>query len=146
MHRLNGSPSATDWPLHAAILAAAVAVPVLGLLLSTDATGHVAFAGLEAYPLPTVCPSRWLGLRCPTCGLTRSVIAAMHGDAGKSLAHHPLGWAILLQIVAQIPYRSYRLLRPDRSLPHLERLGVLLMLLTAAAVVLNFAWRVMTSF
>lgn len=39
-----------------------------------------------------LCPFRRLtGLPCPTCGLTRSWSAALHGRLGESVAFHPLG-------------------------------------------------------
>jgi uncharacterized protein DUF2752 len=41
---------------------------------------------------PTLCTFRNLtGYDCPGCGLTRSVIALLHGDVGGSLRAHPLG-------------------------------------------------------
>jgi len=51
--------------------------------------------------LPTLCPFRWVtGLPCPGCGLTRSVVAAAHGDVGQALVFHPLGLAVLLTLLA----------------------------------------------
>jgi hypothetical protein len=53
-------------------------------------------------PVPEVCAfKRTLGLPCPGCGLTRSWVSALHGDLGASLAHHPLGWLLLLYAAAQ---------------------------------------------
>src|SRR5690349_16616668 len=72
----------------ALLLAAALAVPLLGAAMRYDPAGRVWFTGFESAPLPTLCPSRWLGFRCPTCGVTRSVIALMHGDWRASLALH----------------------------------------------------------
>jgi hypothetical protein len=41
---------------------------------------------------PFTCPFRLLtGLPCPTCGLTRSWIALVHGNLSGSLSVHPLG-------------------------------------------------------
>jgi len=41
---------------------------------------------------PVICPFRRLtGLPCPTCGLTRSWRAALHGRLRESVALHPLG-------------------------------------------------------
>lgn len=101
------------------------------------ATGNVSFAGLEKYPLPTICTSRWLGLRCPTCGVTRSVIALMHGSFTQSLEFHRFGWLILLFILAQVPYRTYRLIKPEQRLPRLEWLGIISFLALGIIVVLG---------
>jgi hypothetical protein len=47
-----------------------------------------------------VCPLRLLtGLACPSCGLTRSVAAALHGHMGQALALHPLGPLVVLVAV-----------------------------------------------
>jgi hypothetical protein len=41
---------------------------------------------------PVLCPFRRLtGLPCPTCGLSRSWSAILHGRLGDSMAFHPLG-------------------------------------------------------
>jgi hypothetical protein len=41
---------------------------------------------------PVVCPFRRLtGLPCPTCGLTRSWVALLHGRLGESVSLHPFG-------------------------------------------------------
>lgn len=144
--RLSATDLATDamsrrcserW-LQAVFLATAVAVPVLGSLMVTLDGRQVAFAGLETAPLPSLCASRWLGFDCPSCGLTRSVIALMAGDLRQSVAHHRFGWLILLQIVAQIPYRAIRLARPQQRFPHLEIAGFLTVLLTGGVIVVNW--------
>lgn len=50
---------------------------------------------------PVLCPFRRLtGLPCPTCGLTRSWSALMHGQFGDSVAFHPLGPVTLLGAAA----------------------------------------------
>ncbi len=108
----------------ALILGAAFAVPLLGRAMSFDAAGRVWFFGWDRMPLPTLCPSRWIGFRCLTCGVTRSIIALMHGDARTSLALHPFGWLILVLIVSQIPYRIFRIARPDHRVPVVEHLGI----------------------
>jgi hypothetical protein len=64
--------------------------------------------------LPSLCPFRWVtGFPCPGCGLTRSVVAAAHGDLGQALAFHPLGLAILLVLLGL----SIAGLRPVRVSP-----------------------------
>lgn len=121
--------------VNAAILAAAIAVPLLGRMMAFDAAGQVWFTGLDRYPLPTLCPSRWFGFRCLTCGATRSIIALMQGDIAGSLAMHRFGWLVLLLIVTQIPYRFARVLRPERRILIVERLGFMSLVITGVLVV-----------
>jgi hypothetical protein len=128
---------AGEWLVHSLILAAAVAVPLLGACMTTLSGEQVAFAGLERFPLPALCASRWLGVQCPTCGITRSVIALMHGNLQESLAFHRFGWMVLLFVAGQIPYRVLRLLRPHQRLPRLERFGIGMLLAIGVVVVLN---------
>jgi hypothetical protein len=39
--------------------------------------------------LPPVCPSRWLGWRCPGCGMTRALALLLHGDWREALTQNP---------------------------------------------------------
>ncbi len=66
---------------------------------------RLAAAGLVGaaivYPLvpfsPTLCPLRaTTGVPCPFCGMTRAVVAAVHGHVGQSLSFNPGGIVILL--------------------------------------------------
>jgi hypothetical protein len=134
--RANPTHSSERW-LHALILLAAVAVPLLGLSLTVLNGDQVAITGFERYSLPTLCASRWLGVQCPTCGVTRSIIELMHGNFARSFGHHRLGWLILMFLMLQIPYRVVRLLRPARRWPRLERWGIATLLLVGIAVVVN---------
>jgi len=76
---------------------------------------HVAFRGFADYPMPHICMSRtWLGMRCPGCGLTRSIIHLAHADWRASLQAHRLGWMMAAVIAFQFPYRVLLLRRLDR--------------------------------
>jgi hypothetical protein len=77
--------------------------------------GRIAVRGLEQYPLPNVCASRaLLGLKCPTCGLTRSILHLVRGHWGQSWREHRLGVVVVAVIAAQIPYRLWALRQPRR--------------------------------
>jgi Protein of unknown function (DUF2752) len=46
---------------------------------------------------PQLCPFKLiLGLPCPGCGMTRSVVTLLHGDLAASLYFHPLGLPLVL--------------------------------------------------
>ncbi len=52
-------------------------------------------------PAVTTCPLRLVtGVPCPFCGMTRAVVAAVHGDFVSSLVFNPGGVVILLLAVA----------------------------------------------
>src|SRR5262245_20804460 len=74
---------------HREVLVVACAVCVLAFLLTEIPGGHVAIRGLPQFPLPETCALRmWLGLRCPGCGLTRSIIHLAEGDWPSSWHAH----------------------------------------------------------
>lgn len=39
------------------------------------------------------------GVACPSCGMTRSYIALLHGDFHKAIYFHPLFWAVPLLLI-----------------------------------------------
>jgi hypothetical protein len=123
---------------HGVLLAAAVAVPALASVMTIKSGGVVAFSWLPDVTLPALCPSRWLGLRCPSCGVTRSIVALVQGDVATSLAWHRFGWLVLALIVSQIPYRILRILRPRGRDRQLERFGVAALLVTGGVLVANW--------
>lgn len=50
---------------------------------------------------PVLCPLRALtGIPCPTCGLTRSVCATLHGQWEAALDLHPLGPVVVVLAIA----------------------------------------------
>jgi hypothetical protein len=106
---------------HREMLAMACAVGILAFALQELPDGRVSFRGLTRIPLPETCFSRsWLGLKCPGCGLTRSIIHLAEGDWEASWRNHRLGGLMALLIAIQIPYRLLALRRSDcRSIgPH----------------------------
>ena len=70
---------------------------VLAVLLPLPVAGRIA-------GLPSICAS-WnlLGVPCPFCGMTRSVVCCGHCQFTQALAYHPLGpAAFVLLIVAAV--------------------------------------------
>jgi len=61
---------------------------------------------IGSLPLPHACTFKSLtGLPCPGCGLSRSLVAAVHGDVTQSLHFHRLGLLTLVYIFFQAVYR-----------------------------------------
>ncbi|NQT40979.1 MAG: DUF2752 domain-containing protein [Planctomycetes bacterium] len=91
---------------HRSMLLVAAGVVLLSLVMQVGGEERVSFQGLGKYPLPPLCMSRSLfGVRCPGCGLTRSLICFFHGQWQASWELHRLGWLMAVAIVAQFPYR-----------------------------------------
>jgi hypothetical protein len=102
---------------HCQVLAIACAVCLLAFLLHEVPSGRVAVRGLPQFPLPQTCTTRaWLGIRCPGCGLTRSIIHLAEGDWPASWRAHRLGGLFAIVILFQVPYRLYALRRPTHPL------------------------------
>jgi hypothetical protein len=99
------------------VLAVACVVGVLAVALVELPDGRVAVRGFPQYPLPPACVSQSvLGVRCPGCGLTRSIIHLAEGDWRASWHDHRLGGLMAAVIIFQIPYRLLALRRPARPL------------------------------
>jgi hypothetical protein len=67
--------------------------------------------------LPSVCTfRRTTGVPCPGCGLTRSIVAAVHDGWKASYAYHRLGPLLVLYLLTQLFYRiAWLTLRPFRG-------------------------------
>lgn len=95
-------------------------------------------AGLALFPVPVETAAKWIplrcpllfltGLRCPTCGLGRALLAAVSGDWNRSWTYHPLAIPLLFgaflmliglwffpERVASLRARGQRLLGPRRG-------------------------------
>jgi hypothetical protein len=91
---------------HLALLGVSAGVIGLCMLLTPVDDRRIAVTGLSRFPLPELCQSRvWLGIDCPGCGLTRSLIHFFHGRWDASLQMHRFGWLLALLTLLQIPYR-----------------------------------------
>jgi hypothetical protein len=73
---------------------------------------------LPVHP-PLACPLRSLtGIPCPFCGMTRAVVAAVHGHVMTSLQFNPGGVLIVvLAIALAIGYRVQRVRIPPWVIP-----------------------------
>jgi hypothetical protein len=102
---------------HREVFCASALVLVLALILEVRPDGRVAVRGLPGISLPQTCFSRSLwGVKCPGCGLTRSVIHLVQGDWRASWHDHRLGALLACVIALQLPYRLLALRRPEEPL------------------------------
>jgi hypothetical protein len=90
-----------DW----IVLSLCTGILLSGLLLSPP-NSDSPYLHIGRLPIPDTCSFRNLtGLPCPGCGLTRSIVAGLHGDFGASLIFHRLGLLTLAYIGLQFLYR-----------------------------------------
>ena len=75
------------------------------------------------------------GQRCPSCGITRSLVSALHGDWERSRSFHPAGLPILLMVFTQLAMRV-AFLWPRLRLPVVDGV-VSLGMVVACAWLLN---------
>ena len=99
------------------MLAIACAVVILAFVLVEVSDGRVAVRGFIRYPFPETClPRSLFGVKCPGCGLTRSIIHLAEGNWRASWRSHRLGGLMAVLILLQVPYRLLALRRPDRPM------------------------------
>lgn len=79
--------------------------------------GAAAVWPLLPFHPPLACPLRaTTGLPCPTCGMTRAVVAAVHGDLLGSLRYNPAGLLLLVLVVAVVARPALTRIRPPAAL------------------------------
>jgi hypothetical protein len=119
---------------HLWILAMAIAA-VAGSFLLVPSDGPaldlaVPLTGIQI-PLPGTCFShRIFGVSCPGCGLTKSFVLTARGDLGGALRSNPVGPALFLVCLLQIPYRMIEYFGLGRSTTWWQRVNVRLDLVT----------------
>ncbi len=90
---------------HLVILIACFCILAAALILEPAAPG-TSHLRLGKISIPNMCILRaTTGLPCPGCGLSRSMVAAMHGDLGRSLAYHRLGLLTIVYVFLQFVCR-----------------------------------------
>ena len=87
---------------------------VVGLAFALQVTPDGAGVTLAGWQLPELCLVKRSGGTCPGCGMTSSFVRGVRADPA-AFRFHPAGPLLLLFVVAQLPYRGYRLLRPRRA-------------------------------
>lgn len=97
---------------------------ILGLILIfllitaniSNRAGRLVFKlGRLEVPIVTFCPMKnLLGIDCPTCGVTRSLVAWVHGDVPAAMHYHRLSILIIIGVISQLFYRIYTLLSGRR--------------------------------
>lgn len=96
------APSGLDRTSHLVVGAVCLGI-LLGARTLTMAGSDIRIGPIN---LPGLCVLRQTtGIPCPGCGLTRAVVAAVHGDWNLSFAQHRLGPLVVLFLGLQAAYR-----------------------------------------
>ena len=113
---------------------AARCVFAVGLIVVCVALAHV--FGVVLCPM-----KRFLGVPCPTCGLTRAFVALLHGDVGKAFAIQPLAMilACLLPPMLLVSWARFGPIRTKRWLVLVAH-SRLFWILFAAALAANWTY------
>jgi hypothetical protein len=103
------------WPRWI-ILGLCLSVLLLSAILSLGNERGQVLLPLLNRPLPPLCQMKMLtGMDCPGCGMTRSFIAAAHGQWRDSFRFNPAGPLWFAFSTLQIPYQSLQLRRISRG-------------------------------
>ena len=139
--RFDARPWRGEWWLRVFLVALCLGLPAAAALFAPAEPGVDGGLTVAGHPLPEVCAlKRTTGVPCPGCGLTRSWVAAVHGDVAGSVAHHPLGWLLLAYALVQAARHGAWLVLPGRRAA-VERLGAPLDRgVIALGVLLFLAW------
>jgi hypothetical protein len=95
-------------------------------------------------PLPfDVCLfNRLTGLPCPTCGMTRAVCRAVHGDFARSVASHPAGLVLAAGLVGWMLWAAAEAWRGQPVAEVLRRRLARVFVITGSAVSgVNWIWQ-----
>lgn len=120
---------------HVFMLQVASLVVLLSVLLRVPSPDRVELPFWPGLKLPGMCMSRaWFGVKCPACGLTRSLICLAHGNFLGSWQAHRLGWLMAAAVLLQFPYRIAALVQKrdyplGETLPRLFGLGLIFLLI-----------------
>lgn len=84
-----------------------ISIAVFAILIPFSADEE-AVTTLTGQPLVQMC---WVksvtGIPCPTCGLSRSLVAWLDGRIALAWQLHPLSIFLLVPLILQIPYRLF---------------------------------------
>jgi hypothetical protein len=112
-----------------------------GALILKPSTSEAPHLQVGRIILPNVCIFlRTTGLPCPGCGLTRSIVAAAHGNMALSFSYHRLGLLILLYVILQFMFNLLYLVIPKWRTPLFRSVRVLHKSIILLAVLFLLNW------
>jgi len=119
------------------ILVTAMLSIVLSFIL-IQKNAHVNIPLGKGFAVPETCFIKsFTGIRCPTCGLTRSFMAISHADFRQSIAYNSGGIVAYVYVLFQLPYRLLRLFK-KRELHILKKINLYFTVFTAAILIISW--------
>lgn len=122
---------------HWMTLLGVLAVLGIGFWLKPDPRGYGTHRQLGFPPCTTFL---FTGRPCPTCGMTTSVSACLHGNWRLAWKANPMGIPFLL-LVLGMGFHSLWVLTTGRQIAIPPRLAAFLLLLLFAAMLVHGIWR-----
>lgn len=111
--------TATNAQLH--LLGLSVAALIVASLLTLNERDQLCLPGLRSFPVPEVCTTKLLfHVRCPGCGLTRSLVAMGHLQLVEAWRFHHVGPLVYGLLLLQIPFRLWLMRKAPRGQPVTE--------------------------
>lgn len=105
----------TCWQMTQLCLAAAFAL-ILAAVASLSLDGDDLRSPFRETPLPELCETRReTGELCPSCGLTRGMVASIHGDWDLARRWHRSSTTLLALLLGQVVVRLALATRPLRG-------------------------------
>ena len=97
---------------------------ISGFILAAGWLSSASFKEVQllGFGVPQLCGFKLLTTwDCPGCGLTRSLILALHGNWSASYLMHVWGIPLMFLLLFQVPYRLYRHFKTEPVLPKLPQ-------------------------
>jgi len=69
---------------------------------------------------PACAVKQHTGKECPTCGLTRSIVALYNGDLDLSIKFHPRGYLFVCLLLIELLLRVVPIVYPHKLVPWLD--------------------------
>lgn len=113
------------------------------ILQPTTTTDQQRLTLAGQWVLPELCFFKRMSQRdCPGCGLTRSIVLAVHGNAVAAWQMHPVGPLLLGYLFVSVPLRLRQMLQAVRgaSVRSLWRYELAVLLTLAAFAYLRWLW------
>jgi hypothetical protein len=120
---------------HIAILLVCAGVIAAAIVLDVDDAGVYIFG----WKLPLQCVMyEATGVRCASCGLTRGLCYAAHGEMAKAFEMNSVWPAVAAMILLEIFYRLLAIVRWPRKVPQPVFAGHIAVLIVVAVLVLGY--------
>ena len=101
---------------HYFVLFVSTAIMIFSFILKVSSDNKIKFPIISNVDFSGFCFFEQVtGVKCPTCGLTKSFISISHLNFKKSIEYNKLGLIIYFIFLFQVPYRAIEIIKYKRS-------------------------------